>query len=102
MNTGITGEIAHIAAASPPDTSLGPPREAEEVRSWRKWGLDALLTGPAGRPVTAAQPRAARITGGERPRRADIGATTNKHAEIARDDRNGHRCPMRIQRRRPH
>jgi hypothetical protein len=33
------------------------------------------------------------LTGGERPRRADIGATTNKHAEIARDDRNGHLVP---------
>ena len=26
------------------------------------WGLDALLTGLAGRPVTAAQSRAARVT----------------------------------------
>jgi hypothetical protein len=32
------------------------------------------------------------LTGGERPRRADIGATANKHAEIARDD-HGHLLP---------
>jgi hypothetical protein len=44
-------------AASPPDTSLDPPRDAEEVRLWAQWGLDALLTGLAGRPVTAAQLR---------------------------------------------
>ena len=122
-------------AASPPGPSLGPPRDAQEVRSLAQWGLCALLTGLAcqfrsnpdpavpepedqssggtdslaGRPVTTTAPllgagipgagwsapggrRLARVadtpelTGGERPRRADIGATTNKHADIARDD----------------
>ncbi len=40
-------------AASPPDTSLDPPRDAEEVRSWRNEAWTPLLTGLAGRSVTA-------------------------------------------------
>ena len=47
MNAGITGDIAYIAAASPPDTSLGPPREAEEARSWLM-GLGRPAHGPNG------------------------------------------------------
>jgi hypothetical protein len=42
--------------ASPPDTSLDPPCDAEEVRSWRNGAWTPLLTGLASRPVTAAQP----------------------------------------------
>ena len=43
-------------AASPPDTSLDPPRDAEDARSWRNGAWTRLLTGLAGRPVTATQP----------------------------------------------
>ena len=35
VNAEITGEIAHIDGGQSPDTSLGPPRDAQEVRSWR-------------------------------------------------------------------
>jgi hypothetical protein len=44
-------------AAGPPDTSLDPSCDAEEGSVVAHWGLDALLTGLAGRPVTAGQPR---------------------------------------------
>ena len=33
MNAEITGESLTSTAASPPDTSLDPPRDAEELRS---------------------------------------------------------------------